>query len=157
MLLLEGFLYDEKELDEKCKDFGLNEKAEDLDGLCKERSVNATYSDLRALADSGLVHMHYSSDNYEVNELATFFEMHPYLYAEITISKETDDKKPPYKLSLQLIRTLSTFYYAGIGAEWISLITNCLLQFNPAYIEADRHEYGEENEQSCMLDLVIHY
>ena len=151
MVLLEGFLYSPDELADACKKVGLNEKAEDLDALCEAESFKATYLDLKAIADSGLVHMYYSEDNWDVVRLSDFIESHPYLYVELTMIKETNPDCPPYKIILRSIETLSSFYFFGKGTEWTNLVDRCISSWHAYYIESEKHEWDESTREGCEL------
>lgn len=151
MVLLEGFLYNPDELAEACNKIGLNEKAKDLNALCQVDSFKATYLDLKSLADSGLVHMYYSKDNWDVERLSDFITSHPYLYVELSMIKETNPECPPYKIILRSIETLSSFYFAGRHAEWINLVTRCVSNWQAYYIESEKHEINELPDVGCSL------
>lgn len=149
MEVLNGYEFDAEKLDQACETLGLNRKVEDLDALCEQDAVIATYIDLRALADSNLVHMYHSNDNWEVDRLATYLGMHPFLYVEISLTKETEAGLPPYKMAVHSIKTLIDFYTKERPAGLGELMRNPM-SHDVYYVEAEEHS-ALENKGSCRF------
>ncbi len=150
MEVFNGYEFDAEELKNACDTVGLNNKVEDLDSLCTEETVNVTYIDLRALSDSNLVHMYHNKDNWDVDRVATYLEKHPFLYAEISLIKETRVNFPPYKMVVRSIKTLIDFYVKDRHAGIFDLMHNPI--DNQVYcVEAEIHSLSE-NEGSCIFN-----
>lgn len=158
MIENKGFFYSEEELAQACKTVGLNDSLSDLSSLCNGKPIKATYLDLRRMADSNLVYMYNNSDsNWDVDRLAKLIEDHPFLYAKVYLTKEkdsedSDDNCLPYRLTLDTIGNLITFYCAKRNVNWETLIGLCISRYDAYYVEAERHGIDEDG-QSCSFKV----
>ena len=75
---------------------------------------------------------------------------HPFLYAEISLIKETRENFPPYKMVVRSIKTLIDFYVKDRHAGIFDLMHNPI-DNQVYYIEAEIYSLSE-NEESCIFN-----
>ena len=147
------FIYDEDELENACEKVGLNGRLEDPDLLCGKDHVKATYRDLATMAESGKYHMYFNDDSWDVERLSNFISKYPFLYAELLVTKESEPEFPPYKIELDSIGTLVSFYDAGkrAHAAWENLISSAVFYSENKCVEAERHSTSDG--ESCSFKV----